>query len=63
MDIVKVLAERGDLAHLTLFLWASSSTSLLVWALRELATGARRLDDFLSEVTRLNAILSDEEWP
>ncbi|MDX5595592.1 hypothetical protein [Pseudovibrio sp. SPO723] len=63
MEILQLLSERGDLAHLTLFLWASSSTSLLLWALKELVSGARKLDAFLEEVAHLNKVLRDDEWP
>ncbi len=46
--------ERGDLAHLALFLWASGASALLVWALKELAASNRRFNDFVSEIARLN---------
>jgi hypothetical protein len=36
-DIAKIFGERGDLAHLALFLWASGASALLVWTLKELA--------------------------
>ncbi len=36
-DMARTFAERGDLAHLALFLWASGASGLLVWALSELA--------------------------
>jgi hypothetical protein len=36
-DVTRSIAERGDLAHLALFLWASGASGLLVWALREIA--------------------------
>lgn len=53
-DIARNFAERGDLAHLALFLWASSATALLVFALRELACWMRRFDDFVRELSRFN---------
>ena len=53
-DIVRTFAARGDLAHLALFLWASSSSALLVFALRELAAWVRRFDDFVRELARFN---------
>ncbi len=46
--------ERGDLAHLALFLWASGASALLVWTLRELAASNRRFNDFVNEIARLN---------
>jgi hypothetical protein len=53
-DIAKIFGERGDLAHLALFLWASGASALLVWALKELAASNRRFNDFVSEIARLN---------
>jgi hypothetical protein len=53
-DLIKTFAERGDLAHLALFLWASSASALLVFALRELAAAARRFDAFVHELSRFN---------
>ncbi|MCX5497653.1 hypothetical protein OSH11_23345 [Kaistia dalseonensis] len=52
--LTKVFATRGDLAHLALFLWASGSSGLLVWALKELAASNRRFNDFVAEIARLN---------
>ena len=51
--------ERGDLAHLALFLWASGASALLVWALRELAASNRRFNDFVNEIAHLNRIFRD----
>ena len=53
-DLIKHFTERGDLAHLALFLWASSASALLVFALRELAASMRRFDDFVRELARFN---------
>ena len=53
MDVTRVFAERGDLAHLALFLWASGASALLLFALRELAAQSRRFDGFVSEIARL----------
>jgi hypothetical protein len=53
-DLIRHFTERGDLAHLTLFLWASSTSALLVFALRELAASMRRFDDFVRELARFN---------
>lgn len=54
MDVTRVFAERGDLAHLALFLWASGASALLALALRELAAQTRRFDAFVAEIARLN---------
>lgn len=53
-DLVQTFSERGDLAHLALFLWASSTTALAAFALRELAAVSRRFDDFVRELGRFN---------
>lgn len=51
--------ERGDLAHLALFLWATGASGLLVWTLRELASANRRFNDFVNEIARLNQLFRD----
>jgi hypothetical protein len=53
-DLAQTFAERGDLAHLALFLWASSASALAVFALRELTASMRRFDDFVRELARFN---------
>jgi hypothetical protein len=58
-ELTKEFAERGDLAHLALFLWATGASALLVWALRELAASNRRFNDFVSEIARLNRLFRD----
>jgi hypothetical protein len=58
-DLTRIFAERGDLAHLALFLWASAASALAFFALRELAAAARRFDDFVRELSRFNERLSD----
>ena len=53
-DILKVFSERGDLAHLALFIWASSASALALFVVRELSATMRRLDDFVRELARFN---------
>lgn len=53
-DLTELIAARGDLAHLALFLWASAMTALAWFALRELAAASRRFDDFVRELARFN---------
>lgn len=53
-DLTRIFSEHGDLAHLALFLWASSASALLVFALRELARTMRSLDEFVHELSRFN---------
>jgi len=55
-ELTRTIAARGDLAHLALFLWATSATGLAVWALRELATANRRFNDFVREIATLNQL-------
>jgi hypothetical protein len=54
-DLTTVFAERGDLAHLALFLWAAGASALLARALKELAAASRRFDEFVRELARFNA--------
>ena len=60
-DLARTFVERGDLAHLALFLWASAASSLLVWAIREITASNRRFEDFVTEIARLERLFSDPE--
>jgi len=53
-ELVGTFSQRGDLAHLALFLWATSASALAGFALRELAAASRRFDDFVRELARFN---------
>jgi hypothetical protein len=53
-DLIAIFAERGDLAHLALLLWATAASALAWFALRELAAALRRFDDFVRELARFN---------
>ena len=53
-DLVTIIVERGDLAHLALFLWATGSSGLLGWAMKEIACANRRFDAFVRELARFN---------
>ena len=53
-DLLQVFIARGDLAHVALFLWAASATTLLYLLLRALSTTIGRLDDFVREIARFN---------
>lgn len=53
-DVAQSIVDRGDLAHLALFLWASGASALLAWTLRELAFANRRFDDFVRALARFN---------
>lgn len=54
--VTQSVIQRGDLAHLALFLWASGASALLFWALKELAASTRRFNDFVNEIARLNRL-------
>jgi hypothetical protein len=53
-DLIRIFTERGDLAHLALFLWASAASAALYLTLRELSAASRRFDDFVRELARFN---------
>ncbi len=55
-ELTRTVAARGDLAHLALFLWATSASGLALWALRELAAANRRFNDFVREIATLNQL-------
>jgi cellobiose-specific phosphotransferase system component IIB len=52
--VTQTFAERGDLAHLALFCWASASSGMLVWTMRELARSNRRFSEFVSALAKIN---------
>ncbi len=60
-DLTKTIAERGDLAHLALFLWASGASGLLVWTLRELTRANQRFEDFVKEIAALNQLFKRKD--
>ena len=53
-ELIDTFTMRGDLAHLALFLWATSASALAGFALKELAAASRRFDDFVRELARFN---------
>ncbi len=61
--ILAVFLERGDLAHLALFLWAAGASVLLARSLADLAAAHRRFDEFLRELARFNTRHGDENAP
>lgn len=60
-EITTSIIERGDLAHLALFLWASAASALLVAAFRELAAANRRFDGFVRELAHFNRRFGEEK--
>lgn len=53
-DFAQQFIERGDLAHLALFLWACAASGFLGFVSRELASANRRFDAFVRELARFN---------
>lgn len=53
-SITDSILMRGDLAHLSLFLWACGASALLFHAFREIAAANRRFDTFVRELARFN---------
>jgi hypothetical protein len=53
-DILNAILERGDLAHLALFLWACAASMQAHIAQREMSEATRRLDAFVRELARFN---------
>jgi hypothetical protein len=60
-DLIRLVAERGDLAHLTLFLWASAASALVFRLVREIAAANRRFDDFVRELAQFNRRFGDAD--
>jgi len=61
IDITQSIIERGDLAHLALFCWASGASGLLGYVLRELSAANRRFDELVMELARFNHRYGDEK--
>ena len=59
-DLIRTFTERGDLAHLALFLWASAASAVALLALREFAAASRRFDMFVRELARFNRKLNKQ---
>jgi hypothetical protein len=60
-DLTKLVADRGDLAHLALFLWASGASAFLWFAFREIVRANRRFDAFVRELNRFNRRFGKED--
>ncbi|WMS41689.1 hypothetical protein RDV64_16645 [Acuticoccus sp. MNP-M23] len=58
--LTQSVVERGDLAHLALFMWATASSGLLVWTMRELARSNRRFSDFVSAIAKINSLFGQD---
>jgi len=53
--LIRTFAERGDLAHLALLLWALAASAGLWRALGEVSRASARMDAFVRELARFNA--------
>lgn len=58
--LTQSVVERGDLAHLALFLWATASSGLLIFTMRELARCNRRFSDFVTAIAKLNSLFGQD---
>ncbi len=54
-SLIRIFAERGDLAHVALLLWAGTASLVALRALAALARATERLDAFVRELARFNA--------
>ncbi len=54
-SVIRIFAERGDLAHLALAAWAVSASGAALAALAALTRAHQRMDDFVRELARFNA--------
>lgn len=59
-DLTRSVIERGDLAHLALFLWAGAASLLALRLLAALEASNRRFDDFVRELARFNRRFGEE---
>jgi hypothetical protein len=53
-EILNAILDRGDLGHLSLFLWACVASAQAHFAMREVSESNRRLDAFVRELARFN---------
>ncbi|MGE4371674.1 MAG: hypothetical protein AB7E29_02040 [Xanthobacter sp.] len=59
-SLIRTFAERGDLAHVALLLWALLASATCWRALNALTQASARMDDFIRELARFNAHFDDE---
>lgn len=59
-ELLAYIAKHGDLAHMVLAAWAGSSTSMMIWALKQVIRFNRRFEDFMEALEQLNTVLRDE---
>ncbi len=52
--VVTQVANRGDLAHLALLVWAGAASWLATRLLADLSAANRRFDDFVRELAQFN---------
>ncbi len=56
-ELMATLTANGDLAHVVLGAWAGTSTSMLLWALKQVIRFNRRFEEFMCELEKLNSLL------
>lgn len=57
--LIRAFAERGDLAHLALLLWALAASAALWRTLGALTRATALMDAFVRELARFNARCDD----
>ena len=60
-DTLTLLAEKGDVGHIALFLWAFAASWVALILLRDLVDTANRFEAFVIAIARLNARL-EPQW-
>lgn len=60
-DLAALLIDRGDVAHLALFLWAASVSGFAVVLVRALAQVTRSYEAFVLAIAKLNALLTSHK--
>lgn len=60
-EVTRSVVERGDLAHLALFLWAGGASGAVVYLLRELSAANRRFNTFVTEIAHLNRLFKERK--
>lgn len=54
-SLIRAIAERGDMAHVALLLWALGASAAFFKAFSEVSRASRRFDEFVRELARFNA--------
>ncbi|MEM6711477.1 MAG: hypothetical protein AAF590_04275 [Pseudomonadota bacterium] len=57
--LTMILAEKGDMGHVALFLWAAAASVQSLMLLRDLTATAARLEDFVMAIAQVNAMITE----